>query len=258
MDDPDAPDDPNDPDWEPESDPDMSLASYLRRIDPDEFAGFEGRDASRAALRLRKPWGRWAKRYRMNDYYRPFGPYFQTGTNSWVEESTNARNDVYWKSQSSLTIQDYNGRLPHRELPHTWISAQDALGRKVSRKGIKREQRRDGTYYGFKYDKYGFVRGIDFGYWNKIYRRHYGNGARVFPTSIESFAYPRYPKKHALHWQYSQTIGAGGVVRYDKWKRINIGWLAVRVDEIPYAYLQAGGIVHNRPPFAGKHINKWW
>jgi hypothetical protein len=80
----------------------------------------------------------------------------------------------------------------------------------------------------------------------------------VYPTSIEQLAFPRYPKKHPLHWQYTDLPGPEGSRLYDKWKRIGIGWLAVRVDEIPYEYFETGGIRHNRPPIATRSKNKWW
>jgi hypothetical protein len=110
-------------------------------------------------------------------------------------------------------------------------------------------KRVDGRFYGIQYDKKGKVVGFHLAYWNKIYQRHYGKSAMVFPAHLEVNGYPYYSKGHKLEWQYELSQGT-----YYKWKRVPIGWLRVKVDEPPGWYTRFGGIIHRNPPIMYKGV----
>lgn len=108
-----------------------------------------------------------------------------------------------------------------------------------------RKLRRNGSFYGYKYNGQGYITGVDIGYWKKVYGRLYGNNIRIFPA--KHFAdYPVYGKGSKLHWQYSELDNG----EIGKWKRIPVGWLYVPTGFVPRDYLTAGGVIHKIPPLS--------
>jgi hypothetical protein len=104
----------------------------------------------------------------------------------------------------------------------------------------KRRLRRDGVYYGYKYDKNGRVEGINWDYWLKVFRRHYGPDVRLYPTNVFKHEYPHYPSKHPLHWCFTHDYRDF----YWRWKRVRIGWISVpATDDEVQAYKDAGGVI---------------
>jgi hypothetical protein len=206
----------------------VDVSLHNRRLDYvfDNFA-----DVRLARRGMRDSWRNYLND-RMEEI-RPIGPVFQDGSSDVGRYMRRAR------------AGDFNFDAFH--------SPDRGVSYVLSNKREKRARRISGKYYGFEYDSTGHVSRVDLDYWHKIYRRHYGPGARVFPSNVEIGGYPYFGKKHALHWQYSRINGV-----LSKWKRIAIGWLMVPVDSIPASYVAAGGKVQSAPPIAWRHFGGFY
>jgi hypothetical protein len=114
----------------------------------------------------------------------------------------------------------------------------------VMTKKKARRVRRGGTYYGLQYDSDGFIVGIDFDHYRKLYRKEFGNDVVVF----EDWAQPgRFGTFTTIGAQRKWVFAKDATGRIFRFRRFPHGWVgAPWKGRVPSSYFRDGGLLFER------------